>query len=38
MAAERQADKMASDMEAWMKQKRVTEFLHAKKTASINIH
>ena len=31
MAAEGQSDKMASDMEVHMKQRCVTEFLHAKK-------
>ena len=31
MTAERQPDKMASDMEVRMKQRHVTEFLHAEK-------
>ena len=38
MAAEGQSDKVVSDMEAWMKQRCVSEFLHKEKTASINIH
>jgi len=38
MAAEGQSDKMASDMEAWMEQRCVTEFLHAEKMAPIDIH
>ena len=32
MAAEGHSDKMAPDMEVWMKQSCVTEFLHAEKT------
>ena len=38
MAAERQADKMASDMEMQMKQRYVTEFLHMEKMAPVDIH
>ena len=38
MAAEGQSDTMASDMEVCMKQRCVTEFLHAEKTASIDTH
>ena len=38
MAAEGQSDKMASDMEVQMKQRCVTEFLHAEKMAPIDIH
>ena len=37
MAAEGQSDRMASDMEVQMKQRRVTEFLHANKMAPIDI-
>jgi len=38
MAAEGQSDKIASDMEVHMKQRRVTVFLHMKKMASSDIH
>jgi len=38
MAAERQSDKMAPDMEVHMKQKCVLEFLHEEIKASIDIH
>jgi hypothetical protein len=37
-ATEGQSDKMASDMEVRMKQRRVTEFLHAEKFAPSDIH
>ena len=32
------ADKMVSDVEVWMKQRCVTEFLHAEKMAPAGIH
>ena len=38
MTAERQSDKMASDMEVRMKQNCVTEFLHAEKITPNVIH
>jgi len=38
MAAERQCDKMASDMEGHMKQRCVNEFLPAEKIAPTNTH
>ena len=38
MAAEGQSDKMVSDMEVHMKQRCVTEFLHAEKMAPTHIH
>ena len=38
MAAERQTDKMASDMEVLMKQRCVTEFLHAEEMTPTDIH
>ena len=38
MAAERQCDKMASDMEEHMKYSGGTEFLHEEKSAPIDIH
>ena len=38
MAAEGQSDRMASDMEVHMKQRWVTEFLHAENTVIIDIH
>ena len=38
MAAEGQPDKMAFDMEVRVKQRCVTEFLHAKNMAPIDIH
>ena len=38
MASEGQSDKMMSDMEMQMKQRCVTEFLHAEKNAPIDIH
>ena len=38
MAAEGQSDKMMSDMEVQMKQRCVTEFLHAEKIAPTDIH
>ena len=38
MAAERPSDKIASDMEVWMKQRCITEFLKKKKTAASDIH
>ena len=38
MAAEGQADRMASDMEGHLKQKSAVEFLHAEKIAHIDIH
>ena len=37
-ASEGQSDKMVSDMEVHMKQKRGTEFLHVEKIAPIDIH
>ena len=37
-AAERQSGRMASDMEAHMKQRCVTEFLHVEKMAPTDIH
>ena len=36
--AEGQSDRMASDMEVWMKQRCVTEFLHVEKMAPTDIH
>ena len=38
MAAEGQSNRMASDMEACMKQRCVIEFLHAEIIAPIDIH
>ena len=38
LAAKRQSHRMASDVEVWMKQRCVTEFLHVEKIASIDIH
>ena len=38
LAAEGQFDRMVGDMEVWMKQKRVTEFLHVEKMAPTDIH
>ena len=38
IAAEGQPDKMMSDMEVLMKQRCVTEFLHAEKVAPTDIH
>ena len=38
MAAEGQADRMASDMEVLVEQRCVTEFLHAEKIAPTDIH
>ena len=38
MAAEGQSDKIASDREACMKQRCVTEFLHEEKMAPTDIH
>ena len=38
MTVEGQSDKMASDMEVRMKQRCVTEFLHAEKLAPNDIH
>ena len=38
MAAEGQSGTMVSDMEVCLKQKRVTEFLHAEKMAPTDIH
>ena len=38
MAAEGHSDKMASDMEVWMKQRCGSEFLHAMKVAAADIH
>jgi len=37
-AAEGQSDKVASDMEVCMKQRRGSEFLHAEKMAPIDIY
>jgi len=37
-AAERQSDRMVSDMEMWMKQRCVTESLHAEKMTPTDIH
>ena len=37
MAAEGQPDRMASNMEVWVKQRWVTEFLHAENTVIIDI-
>ena len=38
MEADRQSDKMMSDMEACMKQRCVTEFLHTERIAPTDIH
>jgi len=38
MAAEKRSDRMVSDMEVQMKQRCVTEFLHAEKIAPTDIH
>ena len=38
MAIEEQSDKIVSDMEVCMKQRYVTEFLHAEKKAPSDIH
>ena len=38
MAAEGQSDRMASDMEVWMKQMCLIEFLYEEKMALIDIH
>ena len=38
MAAQGQSDRMVSEMEVWMKQRCVTEFLHVEKIAPIDIH
>ena len=38
MAAEEQSDRIMSDMEEYVKQKHVTQFLHAEKMAPIDIH
>ena len=38
VAAEGQSDNKASDMEVWMKQRCVTEFLHVEKMAPTDIH
>ena len=38
MAAEGQSYRMTSDIEMWMKEMCVTEFLHAEKMAPIDIH
>ena len=38
MAAEGQSDRLVSDMEVHMKQRCVTEFLHAEINAPIDIH
>ena len=38
MTAERQSDRMVSDMEVCMKQRYVTEFIYMEKMAAINIH
>ena len=38
MAAEGQPDKMVSDVEVRMKQRRVTEFLHVEKMVPTDIH
>ena len=38
MAAEGQSDRMASDMEVHMKQRCVTEFLHAENIVPTDIH
>jgi len=38
MAAEGQSDKLASDVEVWMKKRCVIEFLHAEKMTLIVIH
>ena len=38
MAAEGQSGRMVSDVEVWMKQRCVTEFLNAEKTAPIDTH
>lgn len=38
MKAEEHSDRMVSDMEARMKQKYITEFLHAEKIAPTDIH
>jgi len=38
MAAEGQSDKGVSDIEVWMKQGGVIEFLYAEKIAPIHIH
>ena len=38
MAAKGQSEKMVSDMEVYMEQRCVTEFLHAEKIAPTDIH
>ena len=38
MAAEKQSDRMASDMEVHNKQRCVSEVLHVEKMVTINIH
>ena len=38
MVAERQSDRMVSDMEVHMKQRCITEFLHVEENAPIDIH
>ena len=38
MAAEEQSDKMASDMEAHMKERCIIKFLHAEQIAPVDIH
>ena len=38
MAAEGKSDRMASDMEVWMKPRGGTEFLHEEKVAPTDIH
>ena len=38
IAAERQTDRMQSDMEVYIKQRCGTEFLHVEKMTSIGIH
>jgi len=38
MVADKQSDKMASDMEVWVKQRRINEYLHVEKIVSIDIY
>jgi len=38
MAPEGESDRMASDMDVWMKQRDVTEFLYVEKMAPTDIH
>ena len=38
MAVEGQSDRIEADVEVWMNQRGITEFLHVEKMASIDIH